>query len=151
MDPTSLTGLAGPASGWIEKALRAVLGDRPALGLWPERLGANVYMHLSVTNRTAHKIHVRAVTVRPAMFLVWRDASAEAAGDAMAGLAPSFIMDPGETRYLPMLAVDRRDEHADHPVEIRVSWRSLQHPRRWTAPAKLMLTHREFEKVHGAA
>lgn len=150
MGPESL---AGPAVTIIDKAIGAFSRGRPTLELVPERFlgGANVFMHLAVTNTDGHGIHVKRISVRPALVQVWRDSSAEAAADAMVGEEPEFILAAGERRFLPILAVDRREEHADHLVQIRLHWRSLRHPRRWKFPVALTLTHREFDQIAGAA
>lgn len=145
--------LVGPVVNILDKSLGAILKDRPRMEVVPERFlgGPNVFMHLAVTNPAGHGIHVRRVSVRPQLIQVWKDSSVESAANAMSGIEPEFILPAGETRYLPILAVERRDEHADHVVQIRLHWRSLRHPRRWKLPVAINLTHRELELIKGAA
>lgn len=148
-----IESLAGPAISILDKSLGALMKDRPRMEVVPERFygGPNVFTHLAVTNTAPHGIHVLRISVRPQLFKVWRDSSPDAAADAMSGIEPKFILGAGETRYLPLLAVERREEHADHLAQIRLHWRSLRHPRRWKLPVSLNLTHRELEQIVGAA
>lgn len=76
--------------------------------LCPERFGANVYMHVAVTNTAKHKVHVLGIEATTGLFQVWKDSSVDSAVDASVGVAPEFILNSEETKYLPILAVDRR-------------------------------------------
>jgi len=135
------------------KALDMVLKDQPTMQLWPERfMGVgNVFMHVAVTNTAKHKIHVLSVEATTGLFQVWKDSSVESAANAAVGEAPEFILEPEETKYLPILAVDRRPENYELPSWLIVRWRSLKHPSWPRLPVKLKLSHAEFDRVQGAA
>jgi hypothetical protein len=143
--------LAGPAISLLGKALDLALKDQPSMQLCPERFGANVYMHVAVTNTAKHKVHVLGIEATTGLFQVWKDSSVDSAVDASVGVAPEFILNSEETKYLPILAVDRRPENHDLPSWLILLWRSLQHPSWRRLPVKLKLSHAEYDRIQGAA
>jgi hypothetical protein len=150
---TTAYGLVGPAITLAGKGLDLVLKDQPTMQVWPERFldGPNVYMYLAVTNTAKHKVEILGVTATTGLFQIWKDSSAESAGDAWAGIVPAFILEPEETKYLPILAADRRPENHELPSWVVLRWRSLQHPSWWRLPVKLKLSHAEFDRIQRAA
>ena len=148
-----ISSLGGPLILLVGKALELALKDQPALQLWPERFlgGANVYMHVAVTNTAKHKVRVLSINATTGLFQVWKSPSVDSAADAAADVVPEFILEPEETKYLPVLAVDRRPENDELPSWLILRWRSLQHPTWPRLPVKLKISHAEFDRTRDAA
>ncbi len=120
--------------------------------VWPERFlgGGKVFMYLRVHNPLPHKVHILSVTIQPELFQVWLDSSIEAAANAQVGASPEFILEQGETKLLPLLLINRRDDAITETARITVWWRSNRHPRRPKLPVWLELTHDDYGRIQKA-
>lgn len=138
-----LEALIAPVIGLIQKALVG----RPSVEIVPERFGSSIFMKVKVTNNSRYVVELQSVSAEPPLFEVWADHSVEGVVAARIGKRPSFHLQPDEAKHLPILALDKRDEHADHVVDIVVRWRSLRRPRWPQPPVKLSMTHCDFERL----
>ena len=144
--------LAGPFLNLMGKAVGKVLGEGPTIEVWPERfyVGVNVFMFLKVHNPMKHKMHVLGVSVQPDLFQVWKDDSVDAAANAQIGIEPEFILEAGESKILPLVPINRRDDGISETARITAWWRSHRHPRRWKMPVMLELTHDDYDRLKRA-
>jgi hypothetical protein len=143
--------LAGPLLSLIGNAINWILRDSPTMQIWPKRYGANVYMYLVVHNPGRHSVHVVSIEATTDLFHIWKDHSVEAFVAAAAGTPAEFILQANETRSLPLVAIDRRQDNIQIPSWITLKWRSLQYPTWWKKPVTLKLTHEEFDRIKEAA
>ena len=144
--------VVGPILNLLGKVLGKAIGERPTLEVSPERFlgGATVFMYLKVHNPMLHKVHVLNINVEPRHLRVWKDSSVGAAADAQIGGEPEFILETGETKLLPLLAINRRDDGIEDTARFTLRWRSHRHPRRWKLPVWLHLTHDDHDRMKRA-
>ena len=97
-----------------------------------------------------HKMHVLGVSVQPDLFQVWRSDSVAAAANAQIGIEPEFILEAGESKLLPLVPINRRDDGISETARITAWWRSHHYPRRWKMPVMLELTHDDYDRLKRA-
>ncbi len=118
---------------------------RPTVELWPERLsGDQVLVHLKVSNPTQDRMRITRISVERNSFEVWDNFSAEAASRARRGKELSFMLEPGQSKLLPVRATKKRDAPIGHGDKILVHWLSPRPFRRVPPPIELVLTHEAF-------
>jgi hypothetical protein len=109
-----------------------------------------VLVQLKVSNLTQDRMRITRVNVERQSFEVWNSLSVQAAQSARRGKEPSFTLEPGQSRLLPIRATKQRGEHPHDGDKILMHWLTFQSPGREQPPVSLLLTHEEFWAMHDA-
>jgi hypothetical protein len=148
-----IEGLIGPFFSFLSSVPAKFFKDQPRMQISPEQIlgGGSVYTYLSVTNISKYNIQILSIKSTGELFQIWKDDSIKSAVQASDGKLVTFVLEPEETRHLPLLPVERRPENEDIPSWLVLRWRSLRHPSWWRLPVFLKLSHAEFDRIERAS